>query len=125
MKEEAPNYLINFVPKCVTNTRTRNKSIPTFNCRTDCFKYSFFPSTLNDWFNLDLSIRNSDSASIFKSWLLPFIRPVHTNIYNIFDTKYLTFLNRLRLGVSHLNEPQTPDFDTIFKTVRISYVPVA
>ena len=32
MKEEAPNYLINFVPKCETNTRTRNSSILTFNC---------------------------------------------------------------------------------------------
>ena len=48
MKEVAPNYLINLVPKCERNTRTRNNSIPTFNCRTNCFKYSFFPSTLND-----------------------------------------------------------------------------
>ena len=28
MKEEAPNYLTNLVPKCETNTRTRNDSIP-------------------------------------------------------------------------------------------------
>ena len=41
MKEEAPNYLINLVSKCETNIRTRNNSIPTFNCRTSCFKYSF------------------------------------------------------------------------------------
>ena len=34
----------------------------------------FFPSTLNDWFNLDLNIRNSESISVFKS-----------KIYNIFD----------------------------------------
>ena len=32
MKEEAPNYLINFAPKCETNSRRRNNSIPTFNC---------------------------------------------------------------------------------------------
>ena len=32
MKEEAPNYLTNLVPKCKTNFRTRNNSIPTFNC---------------------------------------------------------------------------------------------
>ena len=42
MKEKALNYLINSVPKCETNTRTRNNSIPTFNYRTNCFKYSFF-----------------------------------------------------------------------------------
>ena len=32
------------------------------------------------------------------------IHPVQTNIYNIFDPKSLTFLTRLRLGLSHLNE---------------------
>ena len=68
------------------------------------FQVFFFPSTLNDWFNLDLNIRNSDSISIFKSRLLYFIRPVQTNIYNIFDPKGLTFLTHLRLGLSHLNE---------------------
>ena len=68
------------------------------------FQVLFFPSTLNDWFNLDLNIRNSDSNSIFKSKLLSFIRQVQTNIYNIFDPKGLTFLTRLRLGLSHLNE---------------------
>ena len=56
MKEEAPNYLINLIPKWEANTRTRNNSIPTFNCHKDYFRYSFFPSTLNDWLNLDLNI---------------------------------------------------------------------
>ena len=104
MKEEAPNCLINLFPKSETNIRTRNNSIPTFNCQTNCFKYSILPSTLNDWFSLDLNIRNSESISIFKSKLLSFIRPVQTNIYNVFDPKGLTFLNQLRLGLSHLNE---------------------
>ena len=104
MKEEAPNYLINFVPKCETNTRTRNNGIPTFNCQTNCFKYSFFPFTLNDWFNLYLNIRNSESISIFKNKLFSFIHPVQTNIYNILDPKGLSFLTCLRLGLSHLNE---------------------
>ena len=104
MKEEAPNYLINLVPKCETSIRTRNNSIPTFNYWAKCFKYSFFPSTLKDWFSLDLNIINSESVSIFKSKLLPFIRRVQINIYNIFDPKGLSFLTRLRLGLSHLNE---------------------
>ena len=85
MTEKAPNYLINLIPKCDPTIRTRNNSIPTFHCRTDCFKYSFFPSTLNDWFSLDINIRNSESISLFKSRLLSFIRPVQNNIYNIFD----------------------------------------
>ena len=102
MKDKASSYLINLVSKCEPTIRTRNNSVPTFNCRADCFKYSFFPSTLNNWFNLDLNIRNSESISIFKSKLLYFIRPFQRNIYNIFDPKGLTFLIRQRLGLSHL-----------------------
>ena len=59
MKEEVPNCLINFIPKYDQTVRTRNSQIPIFHCETDCFKYSFFPSTLKDWFNLDDNIRNS------------------------------------------------------------------
>ena len=90
MKEKAPNYFIKLISKCETN-KTKNNSILTFSCWTDCFKYSF-------------SHRKSESISIFKSKLLSFIRPVQTSIYNIFDPKGLTFLTGLRLGLSHLNE---------------------
>ena len=103
MTEKAVNYLINLIPKCDTTIRTRNNSIPIFHCRTDCFKYSFFPSTLNDWFSLDIHIRNSDSISLFKSRLLSFIRPVQNKIYDIFDPEGLKFLTRLCVGLSHLN----------------------
>ena len=71
--------------------------------RANCFKHSFFPSTLNDWFNLDINIRNSESISLFKFRLLYFICPVQNSKYNIFDPKGLKFLTRLRLGLSHLN----------------------
>ena len=106
MKEEAPNYLINLVPKCETKTRTRKETIvyPLSTAEKIVSSTLFFPSTLNDWFNLDLKIRNSESISIFKSRLLSFIRPVQTNIYNIFDPKVLTFLTCLRLDISDLNE---------------------
>ena len=60
MTEEAPNYLMNLIPKRYVTIRTRNSHISIFRCRTDCFKYSFFPSTLRDWFNLDDNIRNSE-----------------------------------------------------------------
>ena len=73
VKEESPNYLI---PKIQQTTRTKMNRMPTFHCRTDCFKNSFFPSTLNGWYKLDETIRNSESISIFKSRLLSFIRPL-------------------------------------------------
>ena len=104
MKERAPNYLINLVPKCNPTIVTRNSHIPKFYCRTDCFKYSFFPSTLRDWFDLDNDITSAESISIFKNKLLSLIRPVQKKVFNIFDPQGLKLLTRLRLGFSHLNE---------------------
>ena len=104
MKNEASSYLIGFIHKRKQTFNTRNKHLPTYNCRTDCFKYSFFPCTLNDCSNLDVSIRNSESISIFRSKLLFFIFPVQNNIFNIFDPQGLKLLTRLRLGFSHLKE---------------------
>ena len=102
MNEESPNYLINLIPKRQQTIRTRNNHIPIYRCRTDCFQYSFFPSTLKDWFSLDDSIRNSESISAFKIKLLSSIRPVQNQIFNIFDPNGLKFLTRLRLDFSHL-----------------------
>ena len=65
MTEKAPNFLRNLIPKCDPTIKTKNKSIPTFHYWTDSFKYSFFPSTLNDYFSLDINIRNSESISLF------------------------------------------------------------
>ena len=114
MKEEAPKYLTNILPKCQQTIATRNSNILTFYCRTDCFKFSFFPSTLKDWFNLDSSIRNLESLAIFKTRLLSLICPFQSNVYNIFDPIGLKLLTRLRLGFSHLNEHK---FRIIFKTI--------
>ena len=61
--------------------RTRNNHIPSYSCRADCFKYSIFLPTLNDWFNLNEIITNSESILIFKSKLLYFICQVQSNIY--------------------------------------------
>ena len=92
MKNEATNYLICLIPKREQTFNTRNKYLPTYNFRTDCFKYSFFPRTLNDCFNLNLGIRNSESISIFKSKLLSFICPIQNNIFNIIDPQVLKLL---------------------------------
>ena len=90
--------------KCNPIIRTRNNHKPIFHCQTDCFKYSFFQSTLRDWFDLDENIRNSESISIFKNRLLTFIRPAQNSIFNIFDPIGLKLLTRLRLEFTHLNE---------------------
>ena len=104
MNKEASNYLINLIPKCQQLIRIRNSQMSVFYCQMDCLKHYFFPSTLNNWFNLDDSTRNSESISIFKSRLLSFISPVQSKYHNIFDLTGLKFLIRLVLGFSHLNE---------------------
>ena len=102
MNEKAPTYLKNLTPQCNLSVRTRRNRIPKFQCRTDCFKSSFFSSSLSDWFNLYASIRNSESLDIFKSRLLSFIRSVSRNVYNMFDPVGLKLLTRLCLGLGHL-----------------------
>ena len=104
MKKKTPNFLTNLIPKSHQSFRTKTNSITTFCCRTDCYKNSFFPSALNDWFQLDVAIRNSELIAIFKSRLLSFIRPIQSDVYNIFDHIGLKFLTHLRLDFSHLNE---------------------
>ena len=89
---------------CDQNIRTRNNHTHTYHCRKDCFKYSFFPCTLNDRFNLEDSLRSSESILIFKSRLLSFICPIQSNVHSIFYPKGLKFQTLLRLGFNHLNE---------------------
>ena len=49
MKEEAPKYRMDLIPKCQQTIRTRNNLIPVYYCRTESFKHSFFPYTLKNW----------------------------------------------------------------------------
>ena len=72
MKKESPNYLFKFIPKCGEAIRTRNNNFVTYNFRADSFMYSFFPSTLNDWFLLDINKTISETFSLFKSRLTSF-----------------------------------------------------
>ena len=104
MNNEAPNYFLNLIPKSQKTIATRNNHIPNYHCQINCLKYSFFPSTLKDWCNVNASIRNSESLAIFKSWLLSVIRPIQSNVCNIFDPIGLKIMTRLRLSWSHLNE---------------------
>ena len=90
MKEEATDYLINSIPKCERSIRTKhNRILPTYKCQTDCIKFSFFPSTLNDCLNLYVNISNSKSNSLFKGRWSYCIHPIQSNIYNMFDQEIM------------------------------------
>ena len=74
MNEKAPNYLINLIPKYEPTIRIRNNSISSYKCRTNRFKYSFFPSTLNDWFNLDIRKTKSQFPYSSVGYFLLFVQ---------------------------------------------------
>ena len=49
-------------------------------------------------------MRNSETINTFKQKLLPFIGPLESSIFNIFDPEGLKLLSRLLLGFSHPKE---------------------
>ena len=100
-----PKYLLDLIPKESHSYNTRQcESFGTYYCRTDTFKYSFFPYTITEWNKLDAELRRSGSYLIFKNSLLKLGRPIPSSNYNIHNPLGLKLLTRLRLGLSHLNE---------------------
>ena len=80
-----PKYLTDLIPKGEIGYNIRNENKPFLNCRTDSFKNSFFPYTIEAWFSLDPTIINSKSLEIFQSKLLAFIRPHQRSVYSVCD----------------------------------------
>ena len=104
-KNKSPKYLFNNIPTIRNTYRTRNiDNIPQFNIRHTFFRNSYFPSIVTEWNNLDKSIRNSESFSIFKKNILKFIRTSPNSIFNCHNPKRVKLLTRLRLGLSHLRD---------------------
>ena len=102
---QAPKYLYNLIPleNCIYNTHNQDQ-IGTYYCRTDLFKYSFFPYAIVQWNKLDITLRNAKPLLIFKNSLLKIGRAIQISIFKIHDPLGIKFLIRLRLGLSHLNE---------------------
>ena len=99
-----PSYLAELIPSEFHLYNTRNtRNITTYSCRTDAFKYSFFPWTINEWNKLNFNIRAS-SFNIFRANLIKIIRPIPNSVFGIFNPLGLKLITRLRLGLSHLNE---------------------
>ena len=55
-----------------------------------------------DWNKIDVNIRNSASSNVFEKVILKFIRPENNQVFNIDINEWLTFLTRMRLGLSHM-----------------------
>ena len=85
------------------------KLLPTFGAviyntaRTKRFEITFFPYCVHQWNRLDKHFKKLQTALTFKAALLNFIRPKCNPTYNIHDPVGVVYLNRLRIGFSHLH----------------------
>ena len=75
----------------------------------------FFPSSIVEWNKLSREVRNSEIIRIFKKRFLKLNRPSPNSIFDIYNPYGTKLLNRLRLGLSHLNEHKFKQgfYDTI------------
>ena len=105
VKGFAPDYLCNFLP-LLQHSRNPNRQnrYSSFPKNTNFFANSFFPHCTDKWTELDQTIKNLQSISLFKKALLKFIRPTAAHVFDVTDHFGLKLLTRLRLGLSHLNE---------------------
>ena len=112
---QIPKYLYELLPtESETYNSCNRENVETYYCRTDLFKYSFFPYVIVEWNKLDVNLRNAKSFLIFRNSLMKIERPIQNPIYNIHDPMPLAmflplamgikYLTRLRLGLSHLND---------------------
>ena len=61
---------LQLIPQEFDSYNTHNsEDIPTYHCRTESFKTSFFPWTIHEWNKLDLGICKS-TYGVFRQHLL-------------------------------------------------------
>ena len=99
-----PQYLIDLIPKLSLRYTTRFLPLPNFEGRTELFRNSFSTYIVNEWNNLDNIIKSSESYLMFRKRMINLIRHKGNDTYGIHNPTGLKLLNRLRLGLSHLND---------------------
>ena len=105
VKGFAPGYLTDYLPPLTREGGRRER--PYFEeqfFRTERYRASFFPYCVIEWNKLDRNLRDLPTVKQFKNALLAFLKPKITQIYSVLDNKGVIFLNRLRMGFSHLRE---------------------
>ena len=109
-KNEHPKYPFNLIPVRSMPYATRTLgNIPLFKIKHNFFKNYFFPSAIIECNNLNPSLRNSKSISIFKEIILNFIRLSPNSCFDFHNPKRFKVITRLRLSLSHLREHKFKD----------------
>ena len=103
INRQCPNYLSNLIPtdtRINYNLRNAN-NLQNIRCRTELYKKSFLPSTINEWNNLPNELKNSVTISSFKNALNPnMLKPPH--YYYVGTREGQIYHTRLRLNCSSL-----------------------
>ena len=87
-----PEYLYYLIPNDHRTYNTRNLDfVETYFCRTDAFKYSFFPYSISEWNKFDPDLHNAKLYSMFRRSLLKSGRPTPNHISKIHDKTYTRF----------------------------------
>ena len=101
---KSPFYLSDIIPKINVESRTRQReNIPLLKSRTDTFKYSFLPYSIQEWNKICIKIRKVP-FTMFRNFILKSVRPKQRLIFDLHNPIGLKHLTRLRLGLSHLRE---------------------
>ena len=104
-----PSYLSDLFPQIIGTSSRYNLSNASdyvvFNRRTELFSRSFIPSSVELWNSLPEQIRNADTLSTFKHYLLTnYFSTIPFPKYFAQGNRQLTVLQaRLRNGCSSLN----------------------
>ena len=101
----APSYLLdNITEYGSSNVSLRRNAIRPPLSRTGRYDNSFFPFCINNWNNLDNSIKSSPSLSIFKTNLNKFVRPKGNTFFSIRDSFGIKLLTKIRVCFSDLRD---------------------
>ena len=98
-----PAYIYDTIPP-VSQSQRHPNTFNSISCRTNCFKNSFFPCVIGEWFKQNAKIRKSGGYNIFRKSILNFIRASSSKIYNINDAISFKLITTLGLGFSQLGE---------------------
>ena len=103
----SPEYLSSLIPPTVNTISRYNlrdaHNIQTLDSRTTQYFNSFLPSSIREWNNLSLDVRNSDSFIIFKGKLQSDIKSIPIYFY-AGNRRAQVLHSRLRTKCSSLND---------------------
>ena len=95
LSTQCPKYLFNIIPFDESFYDKRKKQRPFFDCRTDCFKYSFFSNSLR----MVATFPRNTKLGVYCSFQSKLLK-----LFNVNDPEGVKYLTRLHLCFSHLNE---------------------